>query len=259
MGGHQVQSIVAGVVIFVVALALFEPMAVGSDNLYREFIPRCESSDDTTVRMEYVGTTVGSALVKGDHYSVTKSGTACVVTAAVGTDILASTGYNFETEDGLLVTGTSSATAATAAIPLPTSWQWMTPTATLVRFGAINKLVLSLLPLVIVVGFMGTAFVSLYTNRNAGGSGIANAIKVEITTLVITLIAIFVSPIALDFISSSSTVITEEGLTVTRSFGTIMDLLFGFMPVGIVLGIIAMVGWRGYSAYKGMSGGKAMM
>ena len=62
------------------------------------------------------------------------------------------------------------------------------------------------------------------------------------------------SPIALDFIASSSTVITDEGLTVTKSFGAIMELLFGFMSVGMVPGIISLVGWRGWSAYQGMRG-----
>ena len=45
--------------------------------------------------------------------------------------------------------------------------------------------------------------------------GIANAIKGEVSMLVITLIVIFVSPIALDYIGSSSEVVSDGHLTVT--------------------------------------------
>ena len=113
------------------------------------------------------------------------------------------------------------------------------------------------MPLVIVVGFMATSFINLYTNRSSGGMGIANAIKGEVGTLVIALIAIFVSPIGLDYIASSSQVVSDGTVTITNQFASIMSLLFGFMPVGMTLGIISLIGWRGYSAYKGMRGGKA--
>ena len=140
---------------------------------------------------------------------------------------------------------------------LGSDWAWTTPADTLTQFGSINKLVLSLLPLVIVVGFMATSFINLYTNRSSGGMGIANAIKAEVGTLVIALIAIFVSPVGLDYIASSSQVVSGGSVTITNQFASIMSLLFGFMPVGMTLGIIGLIGWRGYSAYKGLRGGKA--
>ena len=96
---------------------------------------------------------------------------------------------------------------------------------------------MSLLPLIVVVGFMATSFISLYNNQQGGGMGIANAIKGEASMPVIALIVIFVSPIALDYI------------------GSIMEILFGFMPVGLVRSIVGMIGYRGYSAVQGMRGG----
>ena len=51
MSGHAIQSIVAGIVIFVVSLVLFEPMTHGADKLYREFVNHCESGDTTTLKV----------------------------------------------------------------------------------------------------------------------------------------------------------------------------------------------------------------
>ena len=88
--------------------------------------------------------------------------------------------------------------------------------------------------------------------------GIANAIKGEVSMLVIALIVIFVSPIALDYIGSSSEVVSDGHLTVTGQFNQIMEILYGFMPVGLVLSIVGMIGYRGYSAVQGMRSGSVI-
>ena len=239
MGGMQVQSIVAGIVVFVVSLALFQPMASGSDTLYREFVPRCEFNGETFIKLNNGKGEIAIVTQKSGLHSVRLLPPTRLPTVLGWTRVEP---HDFQ-----------RALSGCAAQVIAGSW--VTPHAALVEFGSINKLVLSLLPLVIVVGFMGTSFVSLYRNRNAGGGGIANAIKTEVGTLIVALIAIFVSPIALDFIGSASEVVTGETLNNTLTFGDIMELLFGFMPVGITLGIIALIGWRGYQSYKDMRGG----
>ena len=185
-------------------------------------------------------------------FALSANGDACQLTGlTAGT--AAATG--FKTENGQTFSVTPASATATAA-DLPTGWEWTKPAGTLTQFGSINKLVLSLLPLVIVVGFMATSFINLYSNRSSGGMGIANAIKGEVGALVIALIAIFVSPIGLDYIASSSQVVSDGTVTITNQFASIMSLLFGFMPVGMTLGIIGLIGWRGYSAYRGLRSGK---
>ena len=44
-------------------------------------------------------------------------------------------------------------------------------------------------------------------------------------------------------------------VVVTGQFDSIMEILFGFMPVGLVLSIVGMIGYRGYNAVQGMRGG----
>ena len=232
MGGMQIQSLIAGVVVFVISLVLFEPLARGADTLYREFVPHCDLNGESFLKVKLVSS--------GDITSLTE--TTCK--AAV------SSGVAYTTESNTPVSGTAAAAGF--------GGDWITPAATLTKFGGINKLVLSLLPLVVVVGFMSTSFMSLYSNRS-GGQSVGNTIKAEVGALVIALIAIFVSPIALDYIATSSVVISDGQLTSTKEFGLIMELLFGFMPVGLTLGIIALVGWRGTKAYSGMKGGGGPM
>ena len=253
MSGHAIQSIVAGIVIFVVSLVLFEPMTTGADKLYREFVPHCAKGDDSTLKVSATAATVHAT--KDQVFSVSKKGTTttCEITGLTAGAVAATA---FHSEDGTGLSLTPASETATT-VDLGSDWAWTIPADTLTQFGSINKLVLSLLPLVIVVGFMATSFINLYTNRSSGGMGIANAIKSEVGTLVIALIAIFVSPIGLDYIASSSQVVSGGSVTITNQFASIMSLLFGFMPVGMTLGIIGLIGWRGYSAYKGLGGGKA--
>ena len=233
MGGMQIQSLIAGVVVFVISLVLFEPLARGADTLYREFVPHCELGGESFLKVK---------LVASPNTISTVTSTACATAV--------SSGVAYTTESNTPVSGTAAAAGF--------GGDWITPAETLTKFGGINRLVLSLLPLVVVVGFMSTSFMSLYANRSSGQS-VGNTIKAEVGALVIALIAIFVSPIALDYIATSSVVISDGQLTSTKEFGLIMELLFGFMPVGLTLGIIALVGWRGTKAYSGMKGGGGPM
>ena len=301
MGGMQIQSLIAGVVVFVISLVLFEPLARGADTLYREFITHCESAaGDSTVRVkvtetsgdviDHVGTGVNAIVdplrlvtnikpAPGTLLTLTTGATSCTipVTADVADGHVASspTGAStsgakaevyitMETEGGTTITAHATEVVAVGGRKLNQAstsiagYTTVTPAETLTKFGGINKLVLSLLPLVVVVGFMSTSFMSLYANRS-GGQSVGNTIKAEVGALVIALIAIFISPIALDYIATSSVVVSDGQLTSTKEFGLIMELLFGFMPVGLTLGIIALVGWRGTKAYSGMKGGGGMM
>ena len=226
MGAPQIQSVVAGVVIFVVSLVMFAPLAGGADTLYREFVPHCGFADGTT------SIKLNSAPGLLIPLAATASGTTCSTTAVTTT--VDSQAFR---DEGGATRATGPATAGAFAASEIAGTTWNIPPVTLARFGAINKLLLSLLPLIVVVGFMATSFISLYNNQQGGGMGIANAIKGDVSMLVIALIVIFVSPIALDYI------------------GSIMEILFGFMPVGLVLSIVGMIGYRGYSAVQGMRGG----
>ena len=238
MGGSQIQAVIAGIIVLVVSLVLFSPMAKGADVLYREFIAHCEINKDSFLKLSDG---------KGGTVLTTIAGTAPLCAYPADTSITAGTAL--VDEDGTTRVGISTQAQTDIAGSV-----WVPPNENLNQFASINRLVLSLLPLVIVVGFMSTSFMSIYQNRNSAAGGIAAALKAEITVLIVALIAIFVSPIALDYIGSSAEVVSGGTLSNTSQFGEIMELLFGFMPVGLVLGIIGMIGWRAKSSYGNMRG-----
>ena len=228
MSGNRIQALIASGVVFIVTLFLFSPLANGADQLYREFIGHCEVNGTTTVKIHNAA---------GEVQTVTEgSSTACAAT-----------------DNGSYLTeNDSSVTVASATI---TGGTWVTPSPTLARFGSINRTVISILPLVVVIGFMASAGLSGLT----GSGQIGSIIKGEVGALIFVLIAISLGPIIFDVLGDASEVVDGDTLSVTKEFGSIQTLILGFVPVIFVLGIIALVSYRGYGAYKSMRGGGGMM
>ena len=136
---------------------------------------------------------------------------------------------------------------------MPSGSKWEKPDGALTQFGAINRLLLSLTPMLIVVSFLGSTFAQLWQYRSSQGS-LTSAIKTEVITLIAALVAIYISPTVLDFLTQAHGVSADKTLTVTSQFNTIIELLFGVMPIGIVMGIIGMATYRGYKAIRSMRG-----
>ena len=234
MSGNRIQALIAAGVVFIVSLFLFSPLAAGADQLYREFVAHCAVGGTTTVKLHNNS---------GQVINAVAAGSACQTSALTG-----ATGTNWATEDD---TAVSLAAAPTAAQDIPNS-VWVKPSSTLSRFGSINRTVISILPLVVVIGFMASAGLSGLT----GSGSIGGIIKGEVGALIFVLIAISLGPVIFDTLGSASQVVEGETLSVTKEFGTIQTLILGFVPVVFVLGIIAMVGYRGYGAYSSMMRGR---
>ena len=237
MSGNRIQALIAAGVVFIVSLFLFQPLAAGADQLYREFVAHCSVGGTSTVKLH---NSTGQVL------NVVIDGTGCQTTALAG-----ATGTTWLTENDTAI----SFTAAPAAATDITGGKWVAPSTTLSRFGSINRTVISILPLVVVIGFMASAGLSGLT----GSGNIGGIIKGEVGALIFVLIAISLGPVIFDTLGDASQVVEGETLTVTKEFGSIQTLILGFVPVVFVLGIIALVGYRGYGAYKSMRGGGGMM
>jgi hypothetical protein len=238
MSGNRVQALIASGVVFIVTLFLFQPLAAGADQLYREFIGHCEVGGTTTVKLH------NSA---GQVVSVVADNATCQTGALTG-----ATGTAWLTENDTAITLSSPPTAAQDI----SSSTWVKPSPTLSRFGSINRTVISILPLVVVIGFMASAGLSGLT----GSGQIGSIIKGEVGALIFVLIAISLGPVIFDTLGDASQVVDGDTLTVTKEFGSIQTLILGFVPVIFVLGIIAMVGYRAYGSYNSLRGrGSGMM
>ena len=229
MSGNRIQALIASGVVFIVTLFLFQPLAAGADQLYREFIGHCSISGTTTVKL-HTNT--------GDVIPVTeKSGSKCTATTSA---------------TGLLTEDETSVTVSSNEI---TGGTWISPSTTLSRFGSINRTVISILPLVVVIGFMASAGLSGLT----GSGQIGSIIRGEVGALIFVLIAISLGPVIFDTLGDASQVVDGDTLSVTKEFGSIQTLILGFVPVIFVLGIIAMVGYRAYGSYGALKGRGGMM
>ena len=232
MSGNRIQALIAAGVVFIVSLFLFSPLAAGADQLYREFVAHCAVGGTTTVKLHTDATP--PVIVP-----VTDSGSGCTATTNVSTAL------------------TENDTSVTIASNAITGGVWITPSTTLARFGSINRTVISILPLVVVIGFMASAGLSGLT----GSGQIGGIIKGEVGALIFVLIAISLGPVIFDTLGDASEVVDGDTLSVTKEFGSIQTLILGFVPVVFVLGIIALVGYRGYGAYSSLrgKGGAGMM
>ena len=231
MSGTRIQALIASGVVFIVSLFLFSPLASGADQLYREFVGHCAVGGTTTVRLH---TTANPPVI----VPVTeKSGGDCTATTNVSTALT-------ENDTSVAIAGNEI-----------TGGAWITPSQTLSRFGSINRTVISILPLVVVIGFMASAGLS----GLAGQGNIGSIIKGEVGALIFVLIAISLGPVIFDTLGDASMVVEGDTLTVTKEFGSIQTLILGFVPVIFTLGIIALVGYRATGAYRSMKGGSGMM
>ena len=198
--GIRIQALIAAGVVFIVSLFLFQPLAAGADQLYREFVGHCSINGTTTVKL-HTNT--------GDIVPVTqKSGGKCTATTSVSSAL---------TEDD-----TSVAVASNEI----TGGKWITPSPTLSRFGSINKTVISILPLVTVIGFMASAGLSGLT----GSGQIGGIIRGEVGALIFVLIAISLGPVIFDTLGDASEVVDGDTLSVTKEFGSIQTLILGLRP-----------------------------
>ena len=135
------------------------------------------------------------------------------------------------------------------------SGEWLQAREITKRFGAINKLLISLLPLLLVISFLASAWGSLYAYATASDGGIKDAISWETMTLVALMIAVFLAPVFFEFAEGAALVASSGAYQTTKQFGAIISLLFSLMPLAFTIGVIGIAVQRGYRTVQNMRGG----
>ena len=255
MDQRKLTAGVFGAIILIISLVLYAPMVKAADVLYREFVPHCTVGNTTSLNA-----TGNGASGDGFRVAIVADGTACQTGAATGaTTTNAPVGtiplYN---ESGSALGSITVTTGGEVTSLGLTGSTWLTPSGTLSTFGSINKLLLSLLPLLLVTAFIATAGMSLYQYAMTTSGGLQGAIKGELLALVLGLLALYVAPTVLSFLEVAASV-TDGGLTVTSSFGNLIDLVLGLVPTIYVVGIIGVITWRGRGLMSSREGGEMGM
>ena len=231
MESQKVKGIVYAVVIAILGLVFYSPLTGGADTLYREFIPHCATS-------------TGQTAVLGKVISGANVGTTFTLdaTCKVPANTVAADADKVRLDNGSEFTVTTAATAQ--AIPSLQGTAPVNPPPVLTQFSSINRLLIQLLPLLLVISFIGSGVMS--GMNISGGGNIQSAIKYEVMILIIALVGVNLAPTLFEFIAGAAST-TSGGLSVTGQFSGIIDLIFGILPILITIGLMSLVSYRTYS------------
>ena len=237
MNSRMVMAIVAGVVVVLISFAFYPTLVQANDVFYRQYVNHCIlPGGGTTVKLH------DAAL---NSYPVIVSGTGCKVSIAVA----AAGSTALFSEDGSSVGSAGGAAAITEYI-IP-SGVWNEAKGITQQFGSINKLLVSLVPLMLVVAFIASSWGALHGYATGEGA-ISRAVTTEVGTLVLAMVGIFLAPTFLEFANDAMQVSESGVLVSTSQFGTIINLIFGILPLGYTIGIIILATKKGMGAVSGM-------
>ena len=233
VGGMSITGIVIGFIIGMVGLVLWAPQSQATDTMYRQFVGHGNVGEQTMLVLHDES---------GSNYSLTEA-TDKTCTFAQPTPAVTSL---FD-EDGNTVSVSGDAGTAGAV----TGCEWVPVPDVLKKFATINKLMASILPLMVVIGFMSVGF--LTARRYTGGS-ITQMVSGEVMGLIIVIVAIYLMPILIQFITEAA-VMNDGRLQSQTKFGTIIGLVFSLLPLTFVLGIMGVTMSSGYKAVRSFGGG----
>ena len=234
----NVMGVIGAVVALTISLYFVDPVQTANDSFYRLNTAHCRHTDGTTTRNLIQHDSSGNPT--GSAAAVTAKGATCAVTAGTG---------SWYTEDGVLVTITSADT-------MPTGWSWKVTPSFLGAFGTIVLLVISLVPLMLSVGFIGMAFrvVKQGTQSGMSGSGvITGGVMRDVGLMLIAVVAVFVAAPFMGAVESAAGVTTAGNLDSADQFSVITKLAYSILPLGYAVGIIEVTtrGGFGTSAIGG--------
>ena len=131
---------------------------------------------------------------------------------------------------------------------------WLRAAEITKRFQAINKLIISLMPLMLVISFLAATWGSLYEYSQSPDGGIRDAIAWETRTLIILMITVYMAPVFLEFAGGAALVSSSGAYQATKQFGAITTLLFSLLPLIFTLGVIGVMVVRGVKTFKSIKG-----
>ena len=266
----KAKGLVYAAVNIIVALLFFAPLAEASDGLAREFYAHCDlNSESALVLFVPGGDTIPAGLspragavtytttapAGGLVFPITKGkGTACNVKAS----IVGASGaiFNAQTESGstVQVTIPTGSTLTLLDGVIATTNEWQPVDAALTRFSSINRLLASLLLLLITTSYLAIAALGA-VNVSRGQEMMKSAITGEVIILVGALVGVALVPEIFGAIVDANDVSESGRLTVTARFGNITGLIFSILPILLTLSVMALVAIRGVGAYKTFSDG----
>ena len=103
------------------------------------------------------------------------------------------------------------------------------------RFAGINNLLLTIIPVVSIAGFVGISGAKLYSYGKGTASIGQHDYYRHLVTLISIVVAMVIAGPILGAAIDANQVVTSGQYQVNNTFGSILQLLFGMLPVVYVL------------------------
>ena len=248
MDTGKIKAVIAAAVIIMISLAFYIPNVSAMDTAAREFETACkkDNSNVTAARYSLLDAN-GNQVGTGALNTSAAAGAACTATATDVTNAVALKLDNGEQK-------TLATAGEVATTDAPAGYKVRTVAPILNQFGTINRLVLGILPLLLILASF--AYGALLVTGT--GESISKSVKGEIAGLVLLQITTAFLPSILQFLVTASGA-TGGQYGVTNDFGGIINIVFGVIPIVMVVALIALIGQRIYreASSRGMVGAMA--
>ena len=262
MGNNTITAVVVGALIVVVAFSLWPILNGATNSLYAYFRDSCD--DGSGSRFLALYTNKSSVLssyqyIDGVHggAGVSLSGNAAGgCTAEFDVTVNAPNVDDFYDEHGRTV-AVDPTTKTT--VDLATGYTWVKVAGVLNFFSGINNILLAIIPVVSIGGFLGISGAKLYSYGRSTGGNIASHLSGSVFTLVALIITIIIAPVIMDSLVGANQVVESGQYRINNQFGTILELLFGAIPLLYIAGLVGLIGMQARSALMGNKGGKGSM
>ena len=241
MNTKMVFAAVIGVLTLVIGFNFIGPLYQANDKFYRALNTHCVlASGATSLRIHSIATpTTQLDLMQ------TAGASTCSAPLATGNTVT-----DWETEDrsqaGL--SAVNGGEAAVASTVLAGS-SWKPRPALFNQFGNINNLLAQLVPLLIILGFIGIIGANLFTTARSESGSLIKAIGMEVLMLVLLMVAVNLATPFLDGVITASSY--NNGILVsTIQFSDITSIVFALLPLAYALAVLGLISWRGKMAYS---------
>ena len=277
MSTNKIKTVIAAAIIVMISLAFYVPNVSAMDTAAREFEPACKKGTSNVTAVRFKVENIGAVDATDDHATLAFStsgqtgtinlgsaGAACTITVGTGSSATAGddgkiSGVKVKLDNGEEITlpevADESDTASATMNASLEGYKVRTVSTVLSQFGTINRLVLGILPLLLLL----TSFAYGALLVTGTGENISDSVKAEVGGLVVLQIVTSFLPSILQFLVTASGA-TDGQYGVTSDFGGIIDIIFGVIPIVMVVAIIALIGQRIYreASDRGMMSGSSM-
>ena len=277
--GNNITQIIGGLILLILPFFLYGVQVNAASNLMMRFVDSCQgyegtrftevfygvSSEPATANIYWYNPTAG--IFGGAGIPVTRNGNGCQIAETVTGDatglpagavaLYSSRGENVKTVT-IATAGTIPATADLVTANANGAG-WHSVPSVMQTFGAVTRLVISLMPLLLSAAMVTVAATSLLYLGRGGAKSISAGIMTALFGLVIGLVTLFVTSPIFDAIILAAQVNSSGSQAATMQFGPITGIIFSLIPLVLVAGTLGMISGGLYKHFSGNRDGDGAM